>query len=122
VRGLPALCRKIDAPSSFPLNHSVTVAHPSFRRSIIENAAHEVHQMATTSDEMKIVLQVGTELRVTNKGEVILSNPELELSGEERAADAVLLYKFNPSTAEHTFRLVDPLADRKHTKVHRPGD
>ena len=78
--------------------------------------------MATTSDEMKIVLQVGTELRITNKGEVILSNPELELAREDRAADAVLLYKFNPSASEHTFRLVDPLADRKHTKVHRPGD
>jgi hypothetical protein len=89
---------------------------------MIENAAHEVHPMATTSDEMKIVLQVGTELRVTNKGEVILSNPELELAREERAADAVLLYKFNPRSGEHTFRLVDPLADRKHTKVHRPGD
>jgi hypothetical protein len=36
--------------------------------------------MAPTSDEMKIVLQVGTELRITNKGEVILSNPELELT------------------------------------------
>jgi hypothetical protein len=52
--------------------------------------------MATTSDEMKIVLQVGTELRITNNGEVILSNPELELAREDRAADAVLLYKFNP--------------------------
>ena len=39
--------------------------------------------MATTSDEMKIVLQVGTELRITNKGEVIVSNPELELAREE---------------------------------------
>jgi hypothetical protein len=78
--------------------------------------------MATTSDEMKIVLQVGTELRITNKGEVILSNPELELAREELAADAVLLYKFNPSVGEHTFRLVDPLADRKHSKAHRRGD
>ncbi len=47
-------------------------------------------EMATTSDEMKIVLQVGTELRITNKGEVILSNPELELARETGAADAVL--------------------------------
>jgi hypothetical protein len=78
--------------------------------------------MATTSDEMKIVLQVGTELRITNKGEVILSNPELELAREEKAADAVLLYKFNPAAGEHSFRLVEPFADRKHTKVHRPGD
>jgi hypothetical protein len=78
--------------------------------------------MATTGDEMKIVLQVGTELRITNKGEVILSNPELELARDETAADAVLLYKFNPGAGEHSFRLVDPLANRKHTKVHRPGD
>ncbi len=78
--------------------------------------------MATTSDEMKIVLQVGTELRITNKGEVILSNPELELAPEDRAADAVLMYKFNPSAAEHSFRLVEPFADRKHTNVHRLGD
>ena len=78
--------------------------------------------MATTSDEMKIVLQVGTELRITNKGEVILSNPELELAREEGAADAVLMYKFNPSAGVHSFRLVDPFADRQHTKVHRPGD
>ena len=78
--------------------------------------------MTTTSDEMKIVLQVGTELRITNKGEVILSNPELELARETGAADAVLLYKFDPKAGEHSFRLVDPFADRKHTKVHRPGD
>jgi hypothetical protein len=78
--------------------------------------------MATAGDEMKIVLQVGTELRITNRGEVILSNPELELARDDSAADAVLLYKFNPGIGEHTFRLVDPLADRKHTKVHRPGD
>jgi hypothetical protein len=78
--------------------------------------------MATTSDEMQIVLQVGTELRISNKGEVILSNPELELARDDRAADAVLLYKFDPSSGEHWFRLVDPLADRKHLRTHRPGD
>ena len=74
------------------------------------------------NDEMKIVLQVGTELRVTNKGEVVVSNPELELAREDRAADAVLLYRFNPSKGEHTFRLVDPVADHKHMKVHRAND
>jgi hypothetical protein len=37
------------------------------------------------SEEMKIVLQVGTELRVNNKGEVVVSNPELELAREDRA-------------------------------------
>jgi hypothetical protein len=77
--------------------------------------------MAAT-EEMKIVLQVGTELRITNKGEVILSNPELELTREERAADAVLMYRFNANSGEHVFRLVEPVADRKHVKVHRAND
>jgi len=40
------------------------------------------------SEEMKIVLQVGTGLRVSNQGEVVVSNPELELAREDRAADA----------------------------------
>jgi hypothetical protein len=73
-------------------------------------------------DATTIVLQVGTELRITNNGEIILSNPELELSREERAADATLLYKFDRAKGEHSFRLVDPLADHKHMKKHKPGD
>jgi len=74
------------------------------------------------NEEMKIVLQVGTELRITNKGEVVVSNPELELAREDRAADAVLLYRFNANRGEHVFRLVDPVADRQHMKVHRAND
>jgi len=74
------------------------------------------------SEELKIVLQVGTELRVSNKGEVIVSNPELELDRQDRAADAVLLYRFDPKRGEHVFRLVDPVADHKHMKVHRAND
>src|SRR5258708_28422962 len=74
------------------------------------------------SKEMKIVLQVGMELRVTNKGEVVVSNPELELAREDRAADAVLLYRFNADRGEHVFRLVEPVADHKHMKVHRAND
>jgi hypothetical protein len=74
------------------------------------------------SEEMKIVLQVGTELRITNNGEVVVSNPELELAQQDRAADAVLLYRFNPNRGEHIFRLVDPVADHKHVKVHRAND
>lgn len=73
-------------------------------------------------DELEIVLQVGAVLRVTNKGEVVVSNAELELAREERAADAVLMYRFEEKTGEHVFRLVEPFADRKHMKVHRPND
>jgi hypothetical protein len=74
------------------------------------------------SEEMRIVLQVGSELRISNNGEVIMSNPELELARDDGAADAVLLYRFDPTAGQHTFRLVDPVADRKHVKVHRPND
>ncbi len=74
------------------------------------------------SEEMKIVLQVGMVLRVTNKGEVVVSNPELELAREDRAADAVLLYRFNADRGEHVFRLVQPVADHEHMKVHRAND
>jgi len=73
-------------------------------------------------NEQKIVLQVGTELRINNNGDIILSNPELELSRDERAADATLLYRFDATKGEHSFRLVDPLADHKHMKTHKPGD
>lgn len=73
-------------------------------------------------NEMKIVLQVGNELRVTNKGEVAVSNPELELAAEDRAADAVLYYRFNANKGEHIFRLAEPVANHKHIKVHRAND
>jgi hypothetical protein len=76
----------------------------------------------TKSEEITIVLQVGTTFRVTNKGDVILDNPELELADDRRAADATVLYRFDPATGEHTFRLVDPVADHAHMKVHRPND
>jgi hypothetical protein len=75
-----------------------------------------------SGDETTIVLQVGTELRITNKGEIILGNPELELSREERAADATIIYKFDPNRGEHSLRLVEPFADHKHMKTHKPGD
>jgi len=76
----------------------------------------------SATDEMKIVLQVGTVLRVNSKGEVIVSNPELELAREQRAADAVLFYRFDPKSGEHIFRLAEPVADHQHMKVHRRGD
>jgi len=78
--------------------------------------------MATTNEGTKIVLQVGAELRVKNNGDVIMDNPELVLAEEDGAADAVLLYKFDAKAGEHIFRLLDPVADHKHTKTHRRGD
>jgi len=77
---------------------------------------------ATDSGETEIVLQVGSELRISNNGEIILGNPELELAREGRAADATLCYRFDAGKGEHIFRLVEPLADHQHTKTHRPND
>jgi hypothetical protein len=77
---------------------------------------------ATDSGETEIVLQVGSELRISNNGEIIVGNPELELAREGRAADATLRYRFDAGKGEHIFRLVEPLADHQHTKTHRPND
>ena len=77
---------------------------------------------AAQPGETEIVLQVGTELRITNNGEVILDNPELELARDQSAADATLLYRFDAPAGHHIFRLVEPLADHQHTKVHRRDD
>jgi hypothetical protein len=78
--------------------------------------------MAGNREGMKIVLQVGAELRIRNNGDVIMDNPELELAADDRAADAVLLYRFDEDTREHVLRLVEPVADHKHVKVHRAND
>jgi hypothetical protein len=78
--------------------------------------------MTAPSMGTKIVLQVGEELRIRNNGDVIVDNPELELDKEERAADAVLLYRFDAQAGEHILRLLDPVADHQHVKVHRRGD
>lgn len=78
--------------------------------------------MEASQNEMKIVLQVGSELRIKNNGDIVIDNPELELLGEDRAADAVLIYRFDPQGGVHSLRLLDPLADHRHTKNHKRND
>jgi hypothetical protein len=78
--------------------------------------------MASNSNETKITLQVGSEVRIKNNGDIVIDNPELELASEDRAADAVLIYRFDPKAGEHILRLLDPVADRPHQKVHRRDD
>lgn len=73
-------------------------------------------------NETRIVLQVGSELRIKNNGDFVIDNPELELAADNRAADAVLMYRLDPQTGEHILRLVDPVADRQHLKSHRRDD
>ena len=72
--------------------------------------------------ETKISLQVGSELRIRNNGDIVIDNPELELVNEDRAADATLIYRFDEKAGEHILRLLDPVADHRHLKTHRRED
>jgi hypothetical protein len=76
----------------------------------------------TPENEIKIPMQVGSELRIKNNGDVVVDNPELELVGDDRAADAVLMYRFDPEAGEHVIRLMEPVADHSHLRNHRRGD
>jgi hypothetical protein len=78
--------------------------------------------MKAEKSEVKIVLQVGSELRIRNNGDIVIDNPELELVRDDRAADAVLLYRFDSKAGEHILRLQDPVANHQHLKVHRRDD
>jgi hypothetical protein len=79
-------------------------------------------EQEASKNETRIVLQVGSELRIKNNGDIVIDNPELELVGEDRAADAVLIYRFDSQNGVHSLRLVDPVADRQHIKNHRRND
>jgi hypothetical protein len=65
----------------------------------------------------RIPLQVGSELRIRNTGEISVSNPSLEAAPALDAADAVLDYRFDPQTGEHVIRLVEPLSLREGRKA-----
>jgi quinol monooxygenase YgiN len=78
--------------------------------------------VANKGDEARIPLQVGSELRIRNSGEIIIDNPELEVASMTDAADATLAYRFNPHLGEHVLRLLDPVADHRHLDFHRPND
>jgi len=78
--------------------------------------------MARNPNETKISLQAGFELRIKNNGDIIIDNLEIELAPDDRAADAVLVYRFSARAGEHVLRLLDPVADRWHMMVHRRDD
>jgi len=61
----------------------------------------------------RIPLQVGSEVRIRNNGEISVSNPTVEAAPALDAADAVVDYRFDPQTGEHVLRLVEPLAARR---------
>jgi hypothetical protein len=78
--------------------------------------------MKSTGDELQIPLQVDSEIRIRNTGEIIIDNPEAELAEDTRAADAFLSYRFDHTSGLHILRLLEPVADHKHLRVHRRGD
>jgi hypothetical protein len=78
--------------------------------------------MQTAQNEVKIVVQVGSEVRIKNNGDIVIDNPVLELAQDDQAADAVLLYRFDSRAGEHILRLQDPVANHQHLKVHRRGN
>jgi len=73
-------------------------------------------------DQIRIPMQVGSEFRIKSTGDLVMDNPEIELAGDRRAADAVLSYRFDRTTGEHVLRLLDPVADHGHLREHREGD
>jgi len=60
----------------------------------------------------RIPMQVGSELRIRNSGEISVSNPTVEAEPALDAADAVLDYRFDAQTGEHVIRLRTPLSAR----------
>lgn len=71
---------------------------------------------------MRIPLQVGSELRITNSGEIVVDNPEIELADSRTAADAVFDYQFDAKAGMHILRLLDPVADHAHMRTHHEDD
>lgn len=82
----------------------------------------QVRKAETGREEERIPMMVGSELRITNNGDIIIDNPEVELAISPRAADATLAYYYNPQVGEHVLRLLDPVADHRHLKTHRRDD
>jgi hypothetical protein len=76
----------------------------------------------TMKDQLRIPMQVGSELRIKNTGEFVIDNPEVELAENRRAADAVLSYRFDRTAGEHILRLLDPVADHRHLREHHEDD
>jgi hypothetical protein len=77
--------------------------------------------MKTDLDTMQIPMQVGSEIRINNFGEVAIGNPELVLANEPHAVGAVLSYRFDAKTGEHILRLLHPEAHLKRARAQRDG-
>lgn len=61
----------------------------------------------------RIPMQVGSELRIRNNGELSVGNPTIEGAPALETADAVLDYRFDATTGEHVIRLIEPTSRRR---------
>ena len=61
----------------------------------------------------------GSEFRIKNNGDIIIDNPELELAGDDRAADAILMYRFNAQAGVHAMDSAIPLAHQPRRAGYR---
>src|SRR5438270_3129002 len=64
----------------------------------IRPAPRRIRHMAAKPQPEYIPLQVGSELRITQAGEIRLDNPTVEAGPNEVAADAVITYYLDPQT------------------------
>ena len=93
------------------------------RRWRIHDYARQGRTRARKEDSWRLQVQERRLFyRLGKNCDLIVDNPELELDKEPQAADAVLLYRFDAQAGEHILRLLDPLADHAHVKVHRRDD
>lgn len=67
-------------------------------------------EIANESARIRIPLQVGSEVRIKNSGQITWGNPQFELAGDLNAMGAVLIYQFDPIAGEHILQLLNPVA------------
>ena len=64
----------------------------------------------------RIPLQVGSELRIRNSGEISVTNPTIESGPGQEDADALIDSRFDATTAEHVLRLMRPTTPPPKTR------
>lgn len=75
--------------------------------------------MSANTGATEITLQVGSELRIKTSGEIVIDNPELELTHAPAAADAVISYRRDPDNGDIVLRLLKPVSHQTAAQGHR---
>src|SRR5689334_4201497 len=95
-------------------------AAPSIERAdILAEKSGNRRRSIEVSAEERIPMQVGSELRITKDGSMVLDNPEIELAHSAEAVDTFLSYRLDPASGEHVIRVLAPLAVREGSRRSR---